>query len=283
MAGLNEQVEAITGQPVREVRGLGGSHGDVQRVTLADGQRLVAKTAGGSGADIALEGWMLRYLGEHSALPVPKVLHSNDALLLMTYLEGGGQMTQEAEEHAAELMAALHRNTLAHFGLERDTLIGPLHQPNPRTDRWVDFFRDHRLLYMARVARDGGQLPGKLFDRVERLAGKLNNYLEEPDYPTLLHGDAWGGNIIVGDGRIAGFIDPAIYYGHPEIELAFTTLFSTFGEAFYRRYDAINGIRPGFWEERRDLYNLYPLLVHARLFGGGYVRRVEGTLRDFGV
>ena len=83
--------------------------------------------------------------------------------------------------------------------------------------------------------------------------------------------------------HITGFLDPAIYYGHPEIELAFITLFNTFGEAFFHRYHALRPIAPGFFEQRRDLYNLYPLLVHVRLFGGGYVPPIERTLAGLGL
>ncbi len=79
-----------------------------------------------------------------------------------------------------------------------------------------------------------------------------------------------------------GFVDPAIYYAHPEIELAFTTLFGTFERPFFDRYHELRPIAPGFFEERRDIYNLYPLLVHVRLFGGSYVSSVERTLRQFG-
>ena len=92
----------------------------------------------------------------------------------------------------------------------------------------------------------------------------------------------WGGNVLVKGGRIAGFVDPAIYYADPEIELAFSTLFSTFGDAFFARYAELRPLRPGFFEERCDIYNLYPLLVHVRLFGGGYVGSVSGTLSRFG-
>lgn len=82
--------------------------------------------------------------------------------------------------------------------------------------------------------------------------------------------------------RITGFLDPALYYGHPEIELAFTTLFNTFGEAFFNRYQELTPIPPGFFELRRDLYNLYPLLAHVNIFGGGYIAPIEETLKRIG-
>ena len=168
------------------------------------------------------------------------------------------------------------------FGHECDTLIGPLPQPNPQGASWLDFFRDQRLLYMARVALDAGRLPPAAMARIETLAGRLGEWIEEPARASLIHGDLWGGNVLVRGGRIAGFVDPAIYYADPEIELAFTTLFSTFGEPFFERYSEIRPIRPGFFEARRDLYNLYPLLVHVRLFGGGYLESLETNLRKLG-
>jgi fructosamine-3-kinase len=92
----------------------------------------------------------------------------------------------------------------------------------------------------------------------------------------------WGGNVLVDGGRIAAFIDPAIYHADPEIELAFSTLFGTYGDTFFRRYGEHRPIRPGFFEARRDIYNLYPLLVHTRLFGGQYAGQVDSILRRYG-
>jgi fructosamine-3-kinase len=99
--------------------------------------------------------------------------------------------------------------------------------------------------------------------RIERLAERIDDYLVEPAFPSLLHGDLWTGNVLVRGDRIAGFVDPAIYCGHPEIELAFATLFGTFGEVFFEAYGTMK-LEPGFHEEA---IWPYPLLVHVRLFG----------------
>jgi fructosamine-3-kinase len=258
----------------------GGCIGEVLRLDFDDGGApVVAKIARQGGLEP--EGYMLEVLNARSELPVPEVLSSDDTLLLMTYIDGNGGLGAEAQRDAAEHVAKLHAVRGPHFGLERDTLIGPLHQPNPQSDRWIAFFRDHRLRYMADVAKDRGRLGAKQRDKIERFAGKLEQYLEEPSHPALLHGDLWGGNVLTKGNRIAGFIDPAVYYGHPEIELAFSTLFGTFGRPFFERYAELAELRPGFFEARRDIYNIYPLLVHAAAFGGGWGDQAIATVERF--
>lgn len=283
---LIDRVARLVGRrPTRLAPLSGGCIAEIYRLDFADGTRMVAKCAGAEG-DLAIESGMLRYLAEHSTLPVPAVLALDGtgpaALLLLEYVETAGGLDDDAQRHAAELLAALHDVTRPIFGHVRDTLIGPLHQPNPESPSWLAFFRDHRLLHMAREALAAGRISPDLMARIERLAGRLGDWIEEPGRASLIHGDVWGGNVLVRDGRIAAFIDPAIYYADPEIELAFSTLFSTFGRPFFARYAEIRPLAPGFFEERRDLYNLYPLLVHTRLFGGGYASDVERIITRFG-
>ena len=269
--------QVLSTAPLR-LEPLSGGLGSVYRVLLEDGRTVIAK----SGAGMTTEAFMLNYLAEHSSLPVPQPIYADEMLLVMSHIESGGSITRDAERHGAELLAALHSVTSQQFGLERDTVIGNLHQPNPLADCWLPFFRDHRLLYMAREAQKAGRLPTGMLSRVEKLAAHLERWLQEPSAPSLLHGDVWSGNVLVRNGRIAGLIDPAIYYGHAEIELAFITLFNTFGDTFFRHYGALRPIADGFFEQRRDLYNLYPLLVHVRIFGGGYIHAVDRTLRQYG-
>ena len=274
-------IEATLGSPLVASRWLSGGHNaDLIRVDLVDGRRLVVKQ-GRAGAKLDLEGFMLRYLAQHSRLPVPQVHVSEDDLLVMDFVDAGGGIGQAAQRHAAELIADLHGVTAPRYGFERDTLIGPLDQPNPQADNWVAFFRDARLLFMARRALDERQIDAGVMAAIERLAGRLDRYIDDPAPPTLIHGDLWGGNVLCTGNGIAGFIDPAIYHADPEIELAFSTLFGTFSQAFFKRYVELRPMRDGFFEVRRDLYNLYPLLVHVRLFGGSYVGSVQGIVRRF--
>jgi fructosamine-3-kinase len=284
---LRQRVAEAAGAAVERVTPLsGGCVGDVGLARLSGGGRVVVKTDASRDARLDVEAAMLRRLADASDLPVPGVLLGDPDLLVMEHVEADGRGGADAERHAADLLASLHGvgpdNGL--FGLDFDTLIGGLPQRNPPTAGWSEFFGRHRLMEMARQAHEAGRLPGGTRARVDRLAARLDRWIAEPAAgPSLVHGDVWGGNVLCHAGRVAAFIDPAIYFADPEIELAFTTLFGTFGEAFFARYAERRGLAEGFFEQRRDLYNLYPLLVHVRLFGGGYLAQVENTLRRFGV
>ena len=143
---LAATVAAAAGSaPIAAAPLAGGCVGEVLKLTLADGRALVAKL----GPGLAPEGFMLGWLAEHTELPVPRLLLADDDLLLMEYIEAGDPLDPAAERHAADLLAALHGHTADCFGFERDTVIGGLPQPNPWTGGWLEFFRDHRLLFMA--------------------------------------------------------------------------------------------------------------------------------------
>ena len=225
---------------------------------------------------------MLRYLGDKTALPVPRVLASSDDFLVMDFVPNDDRMTAWAEADAAYHIAALHDITADRFGFGFDTVIGGLHQPNGADASWPLFFRDKRLMHMGREALNAGRLPTEVFRRLEILCAHLDRWIDGNGKPSLIHGDLWGGNVLIHRDHLAGLIDPAVYFADAEIELAFATMFHTFGDAFFGRYNEMHPIAPGFFEERRDLYNLYPLLVHVRLFGGSYVSSGDRTLTRFG-
>ncbi len=280
---LRERIAAIAGaQPRRIVSLAGGCIAPVYRCDFSGRPPLVAKLAR-PGRTLECEAWMLRYLTSKTQLPVPAVVAAEAELMVLEYVESGDPVDAQAKRHLAQLLAELHRVRGPHFGFERDTLIGPLVQPNPRSGSWLDFFRDHRLVDRARSAHRSGLLPSEVLRRVEQLAQRLGRWIDEPTHPSLIHGDAWSGNILFHRGRVAAFIDPAIYWADAEIELAFGALFGPFDKTFFARYAELSPLRPGFFEARRDLYNLYPLLVHVELFGGAYVSRVAGILKRFGV
>ncbi|MEL7472042.1 MAG: fructosamine kinase family protein [Planctomycetota bacterium] len=269
---------------MHERRLSGGCVGDVRLLKLERGPRVVAKL-GDADAALDVEARMLRLLQERSALPVPDVLIGEPDLLVMTHVEHDGRGGPSSDLDAADHLAALHDIEPEHgerrYGLDFDARIGGLHQPNGWLDDWPHFYAERRLVPMAEAAHRAGGLDAATRRRVEGLGGRIHDLLGPGDAcapPGLVHGDVWSGNVLMHAGRVAAFIDPACYHADPEIELAFVTLFSTFGKAFFERYVRHRPIREGFWDRRRPVYLLYPLLVHARLFGGHYGASVGQTL-----
>ena len=220
------KVEGALKQGIRARHALAsGMISQVLRVELENGESLVAKVGDG-GHDLTIEAFMLRYLRERTALPAPDLLHAEPSLLLMEYVPGRIEWEGEALRHLGELLAGCHQITSATYGLERDTLNGPLRQPNPQTESWIAFFREQRLRYMIGVARETGHLPAELEIRLLRIAERVEGFLIEP---ALARADSRRyvayQYVIVRDGRIAGIIDPALYYAHNEMELAYMALF----------------------------------------------------------
>lgn len=283
MSLWTRRAEEVLGAAVASFAPLaGGCVGEVYRARLSDGRDIAVKVGRRAASRLDVEGRMLSFLAETGTIPVPEVLHAEPRLLAMTLLPGASRFSRAAEEHAAGLLAALHQVRGAAHGLPWDTLIGGLPQPNTPCVSWVAFYRDRRLLHMAGRALEEGALPRELHRRLAGFCGRLDEWLEEPEHPALLHGDVWTTNVLAEGGRITGFLDPAVHFGHPEVELAFITLFNTFGGAFFDAYAGRHPLRPGFFELRRDIYTLYPLLVHARLFGASYLSGVDNTLRRHG-
>lgn len=283
---LAEAVAAACGSTPRAAEPLfGGCIAEVYRLDFADRPPLVAKVAPEGG--LAVEAFMLDYLSAHTDLPVPAVHHGADDLLLMDYVEHSGRRGGDAaEEDAAERLAALHAISAEAFGFERDTVIGALPQPNPWTADWCAFYRERRLLVMGRIARESGRLPAETHRALERFCARLEDFIDQPPAPGLVHGDVWAGNVLFGPektgDRVAAFIDPALYFADPEVEIAYIELLSTFGPAFHRRYRDLRPLRPGYAEGRRDVYNLFPLLVHTEICGPPYAQMVQDILTRYG-
>jgi protein-ribulosamine 3-kinase len=177
-------------------------------------------------------------------------------------------------------LASLHGNTSTSFGLDHDNYIGSLRQYNPPSVSWTEFFIHQRLEPQIRLATDNHRPVQTLRKKIEAFYKVLPGLLpEEP--PALLHGDLWGGNLLADEKGNPTLIDPAVYFGHREADLAYTHLFGHFDPVFYQAYEETTPLTPGFLQ-RVDIYNLYPLLVHVNLFGGGYVMEAEAVLNRFG-
>jgi protein-ribulosamine 3-kinase len=174
-------------------------------------------------------------------------------------------------------LSMLHRHTKSKYGLDFNNYIGSLPQQNDLNDDWLSFFIHNRLEVQLKIGFDKGSIDDFCLLDFKNLFKKIPDILLT-EQPALLHGDLWTGNIIVA-GQIC-LIDPAIYYGNREVEIAYTKLFSEFNRDFYDAYQDSFPITQGF-EERSEIYNLYPLLVHVNLFGGNYLNQVKQSLKKF--
>jgi len=202
---------------------------------------------------------------------VPEVLGVDGDCLILAWVEQG----RPAAEHATTFgrrLAATHAAGAPRFGAENDGFLGRLPLLNQPTDTWAEFYAARRLLPYAKVARDRGALTADQADAVERVAARMPDLAPE-EAPSLLHGDLWGGNVLWGTDGTSYLIDPAVYGGHREVDLAMLALFGL--PHLPQALDAYQEAAPlaEGWEERVALYQLFPLLAHACLFGGGYGAR----------
>lgn len=235
-----------------------------------------------AGAMLEAEAAGLHVLRQADALRIPQVLglgRSEDrSWLLMEYLEAGRRRA-DFWQMLGQGLALLHGHTAPRFGADDDNYIGSLPQLNGWRADGLEFWTERRLLYQGGEALMAGRLPLTLFKQLEALCTRLTDLLPH-ERPALLHGDLWTGNLLTDADGAPALIDPAVYYGLREAELAFTHLFGGFDDAFYHSYQEAFPLEPGF-ADRRDLYNLYPLLVHLNLFGSGYLSGIERTLARY--
>ena len=221
----------------------------------------------------------LEELAAAQAVRVPRVqgcnIVSDTAFIALEWLEFE-RPTRDTEARFGEQLAALHQVTQQRFGWHRDNTIGLTPQRNDPSDNWVDFFREHRLGFQLRLARENG-FSGSLQAQGAQLLKRLPVFFEDYEpRPALLHGDLWGGNWGSCDGAPVIF-DPAVYYGDPESDLAMTRLFGGFGRAFYDAYAERMPPASGS-HDRSDLYQLYHVLNHLNLFGSAYLGRAQDLI-----
>jgi fructosamine-3-kinase len=224
----------------------------------------------------------LTLLRNSCAVKIPEVYavgRINDlSFILMEFLEHGNADHLSYEQLGRNL-AALHANSSEFFGLSEDNYIGSLDQKNEPKNDWLTFFIENRLNVQAGLAYYNGLVDKDWLQRFKSIYPYLEDFFPN-EQPSLLHGDLWSGNIHAGPNGDFYLIDPAVYFGHREAELAFTELFGGFQPHFYGAYHEVFPLQPGY-SQRKDVYNLYPLLVHANLFGASYLRGVERVIERF--
>ncbi len=228
-------------------------------------------------------------IGATHTVRVPHIIAQSDEkmpgappFLLTEFIESPAfdRLSWDAGRFGSQL-AEMHHESVIHaggrFGLDENNYLGASEQINGWDDRWDHFFAENRLGYQMKLAEKNAHLPSNRRKMLQHLIDKLPQLLDHLPSASLLHGDLWSGNVISDLELQAVLIDPAVYYGDREAEIAFTELFGGFPQRFYQAYNYAWPLEPGY-AERRDLYNLYHLLNHLNLFGDSYAGAVDSIL-----
>ncbi|MDH3653739.1 MAG: fructosamine kinase family protein [Myxococcales bacterium] len=280
---LREALEQRLGKSLRGVKRLGGGDiNDAYQVALSDGTQLFVKTHPNPPPGMfEAEARGLCWLAEANAIRTPRVIAVSDArpAYLALELMTPGKRQAGFDETLGRSLAALHAYGAPSFGLDHDNFIGRLAQSNAVTDDWASFYWSSRLEPQLKLATDRGLIDSATRSAFDALQRVLPDRVGAAEPPSRLHGDLWGGNLHVDDEGHPALIDPAVYGGHREIDLAMMRLFGGFSERVFASYAEARPLAPGV-AERIALYQLYPLLVHVNLFGGTYVGSVKRALSD---
>ena len=256
-----------------------GQIGDIYKV-LTEDKSYILKTSQAS-SSLQIEANMLEDINKYN-IAVPKVYDVTQTHLLLEYIEESKQAKCTQEVEAAKVLSALHSvsNDSRMYGYYYDTNIASFSQKNEQTQyNWTLFLGQMRIMPMAKICFDKGQITKGMVERLEGLCRDMYKRIDMSTItPSLLHGDLWSGNILFNMNG-ATLIDPAIYFGDNEVELAFILLFDTVGETFFREYEEMHPLSDDFYDVKVPLYQIYPLLVHVALYGGSYVGQLEQILK----
>jgi protein-ribulosamine 3-kinase len=273
-AGIRRAIEAAAGTRVKE--------GGGPRLTLEDGRKLFVKIDRAAPTGMfsrEVEG--LEMLRATNALRVPDVVAfaengDTPAFVAMELLEGAAPARLHDEDLGRGL-ALVHATKAERFGLSTSNFIAVLPQDNTEADAWPLFYRDRRLAPLVRRAIDRRILGASVRARFDSLFARIDELAATRERPALLHGDLWSGNAVTDERGAPCLIDPSVYFGHREIDLAMMRLFGGFGPRVFAAYEEAAPLEPDH-RARVALYQLYPLLVHVGLFGASYVAQLESTL-----
>jgi len=284
---LKSRIEEILSEPVKSTTAVsGGCIADSRKLVMNSGRVFFLKQVrDGSSGTFESEVRGLEELRKAGAVLVPEVVAHGLDYMLLEWIEEGKESADSCMEELGFQFAKLHYFSGEIFGFPEDNYLGDSPQSNSPSKNgsinWPTFYVENRLQFQAALAVKNGYTTPELQNLLELLYNKIPELISgTEDKPSLLHGDLWSGNYLIDKNGRSWLIDPAVYYGHREADLAMTSLFGGFSKTFYSAYESAFPLAPGY-AEREPLYQLYHLLNHLNLFGTGYYRQVISILKRF--
>jgi fructosamine-3-kinase len=278
-----QNFEKILSRKIKNITPLGGGCiASVLKIITDDNQIFVAKEySAGKGNIIRNEANGLIELAKAEAIRIPKVIYFDEKTLITEYI-GSGRKSITFFEYFGRKFARMHRYTSDEYGFIENNFIGDNPQKNlPKSADWCEFYFNNRLLYQIELTQKNGYLSDELKQNFSQLENKIDKILSDNgEKPSLLHGDLWGGNYLVDENGDPCLIDPAVYYGNREADLAMTKLFGGFSPEFYSAYNEEYPLPPGY-NYRENIYKLYHILNHLNLFGTGYYHQSLSLIKSY--
>jgi fructosamine-3-kinase len=279
------EIETITKSSIKSMESVsGGCISDAYKLQISSGDIFFLKLNKNNPNDMfKKEAHGLNEIYKTNTARVPQVLHFNDSFILTEYIRQGNKSINFYEDFG-RIFAEMHKYTNSTFGFYENNFIGSNVQDNipnaSEKQNWTKFYFNKRILFQYKLAEKNGFSTKNLASKIILLENKIEKILSgSEEKPSLLHGDLWSGNYIVDEKGNACLIDPAVYYGHREADLAMTKLFGGFNHDFYSAYHEYFPLQPGH-EYRENIYKLYHVLNHLNLFGRGYYSQAN-SLIDF--
>jgi fructosamine-3-kinase len=283
---VKTKIEQKLGNKIKSFTSLsGGCISDAYKITLSDGSNYFLKYNPSTSNDMFIkEANGLKELSKGNAIRIPEVLNFDEDYILLEFIAAGSRKKNFFEEFGRSF-AEMHKHTNDTFGFYEDNFIGSNLQMNIPDERektdWTSFYFNKRILFQLQLAERLGNSTDTLRKGVLKLENKIEDIIGgSKEKPSLLHGDLWGGNYMVDENGNAVLIDPAVYYGHREADLAMTKLFGGFSSEFYKTYFETFPLEDGY-EYRENIYKLYHMLNHLNLFGGGYYSQAISLIKFY--
>ena len=282
--GFFEYLSKLLKSKIKQTKPIsGGDISQAYKVTTQNGTFFLKTNKATNALDMfKAEALGLDHIGQTKTIKSPKVLYynifQNTSFLIMDFIESKSPSHDDFKNLGLKL-AQLHQSSKSFFGLEHDNFIGSLPQSNNPHRSWIDFYTNQRLLPQLELAKQSGLLNNNDCPSTTIIINNLELMFKNIK-PALLHGDLWSGNYLISKEGIPYLIDPAVYYGHHEVDIAMSKLFGGFGSGFYNAYHSLFP-KDSNTEVRIEIYQLYYLLVHLNLFGRSYYQSVKTILKKY--